>query len=329
VRVDRGLAGDPAAASHGRAGTVASIGNFDGVHRGHRRILDAVVAGAQRVGAEPAVVTFEPHPRCVLDPPHCPEAITLLDEKAELLAQAGVLRLVVLEFSVAMSRWSAAEFCARLHAALHLRALVVGEGFAFGHRRQGHVDFLRAWGAGHDVDVTVVEPLADGGGAISSSRIRGALALGDLDGAAHLLGVPYSVAGTAEPAARDGTGGGPSGQLWVPGAKALPAAGRYAAWLRVRDSWLGGVVGIGSRMRPGEPVGLAARLLEGRGESLPRTLRCIPLERLPDIAGGGEATAEAPGLDVEAMASARRVLAVRRPPAPALQPASRALPGER
>src|SRR5258708_7600435 len=111
MRVDFGL---PSPAGGERPPAVLTIGNFDGVHRGHRQILDGIVAGARAQGGEAVVLTFDPHPRCLLDPDNCPPQLTTLDEKRELMAACGVDRLVVLEFTRAVSRWTAEEFCARL-----------------------------------------------------------------------------------------------------------------------------------------------------------------------------------------------------------------------
>ncbi len=168
-----------------------TIGNFDGVHVGHRALLDRVVTGAHADGGEAGVVTFDPHPRCVLQPGNCPPQLTTLVEKAALLEAAGVDRLVVLRFDLAMSRWSADAFCRRLIAAFALRRLVVGPDFALGHRRQGDLAFLRAFGSRAGFEVEAVEPLRDGSGPISSTRVRDALAGGDTALAAELLGRPW------------------------------------------------------------------------------------------------------------------------------------------
>ena len=117
----------------GDAPTVLTIGNFDGVHRGHVALLEAARATAGEFGAEVGVLTFDPHPRCVLDPPNCPASLTTLAEKQSLLADCGVDRLAVLRFTREVSSWGAEQFCDMLRSAFDLRALVVGHDFALGH----------------------------------------------------------------------------------------------------------------------------------------------------------------------------------------------------
>lgn len=198
-----------------------TIGNFDGVHLGHRAILNRLTMEARRAGGETAVVTFDPHPRCVLQPDQCPPALTTSDEKAALLEEAGVDRLVVLHFDLEMSRWAAQDFCMRLLATFRLRHLIVGHDFALGHRRQGDIPFLRDWGAREGVTVEALDPVADAGGAVSSTRVREALGAGDMVAAAEILGRPWFADAAVEQV--DG-----EWRALIPGGKALPAPGDYA-----------------------------------------------------------------------------------------------------
>ncbi|MDQ6856347.1 MAG: hypothetical protein M3Z57_04665, partial [Candidatus Dormibacteraeota bacterium] len=126
----------------GDAPTVLTIGNFDGVHLGHQALLAATQSEAVARGAQSALLTFDPHPRCVLDPAHCPQSLTTVEEKRAVLADAGLDRLVVLPFTRAVSSWGAEQFCDLLGDTFDLRALVVGHDFALGHKRQGDIAFL-------------------------------------------------------------------------------------------------------------------------------------------------------------------------------------------
>jgi riboflavin kinase/FMN adenylyltransferase len=127
--------------------THATIGTFDGVHRGHVRVIAPVIEGAKAAGATSLVVTFEPHPRCVLDPDHCPQNLTTLDEKTWLLDRLGLDHLVVIPFTPQVAALSPADFMRRLTRGMQLRRLVVGYDFAFGRGRRGDHAFLRQLGA--------------------------------------------------------------------------------------------------------------------------------------------------------------------------------------
>ena len=203
MRVEFGL---PPSDAPGGPPVFLTIGNFDGLHLGHRRIVEGLVADAHAAGGEAVLVTFDPHPRCVLDPDNCPLVLTTLDEKRDLLTRFGVDRLVVLEFTRALSHWSAEHFCEQLlrgFPALH--RLRVGYDFALGHNRRGDIPFLRSWGAHHGIDVVPVEAELVGGEAASSSRVRRALVDGDVAAAARLLGRPYFLDSWVQHGARRGT----------------------------------------------------------------------------------------------------------------------------
>src|SRR5258708_18580357 len=196
MRVDFGLPSRDVGGSE--CPVVLTIGNFDGVHRGHRALIDALVADARARDGEAVVLTFDPHPRCVLDPDNCPQQLTTLDEKRDLLAAAGVDRLVVLEFTRTLSRWSAEHFCEQLVGSLPLVRLVVGHDFALGHKRAGDIPFLRGFGARHAFDVVTVDALQERGEVISSSLVRTSLVAGDVVRANRYLGHPYFLDGWVE-----------------------------------------------------------------------------------------------------------------------------------
>ena len=149
------------------APVVLTIGNFDGVHRGHVALLDEVRSVSASMGAQTAVLTFNPHPRCVLDPPHCPPSLTTPAEKQELLERQGIDRLVVLGFTRAVSAWGAEQFCDLLVEAFDLRALVVGYDFVLGHKRQGDITFLRGYGERHGISVVQLGEVRSDDAAVS------------------------------------------------------------------------------------------------------------------------------------------------------------------
>jgi riboflavin kinase/FMN adenylyltransferase len=225
-----------------------TVGVFDGVHRGHQSLLAATVAAAREIGGIAVAVTFEPHPRAVLDPGNVPAEITTLDEKVERLAVLGIDRLVVMNFTAEMSRWSAAHFCERLLERFDVRRFVAGPGFAVGHARSGDTAFLRAFGAEHGFTVTEVGGVDQGGASVSSTRIRAALVSGEVEVAAALLGYPYFMDGTVEMGEQVGRRlGFPTANLGVEPGKCLPEIGIYSTWLRSRGSWHQAASSIGYR----------------------------------------------------------------------------------
>ena len=177
-------------------GCVATIGNYDGVHRGHQHMIAAVRAKARALGVPAVVVTFEPTPREFFEGPAAPSRLTRLREKLEALAEYGVDRVVVLRFDRRMQGLSADEFVERLLVnGLGVRHMVVGHDFHFARRREGTIETLRAAGATHGFTVEEVGRFLLDGERVSSSLVREALNEGNLDRATHLLGRPYRMAG--------------------------------------------------------------------------------------------------------------------------------------
>ncbi len=212
--------------------TVVAIGNFDGVHSGHRRVL--AEARAARPGLPVVAVTFWPHPMVVLRPDAAPELLCDLPERIELLRAAGADEVRVVEFTRRIAEWSPQEFVERVLRPLHPSAIVVGENFRFGHKAAGTVDTLRELGAG--VFEVKALPLVSDASAYSSSRIRRALDDGDVEGAAEILGRPFRYTGIVVMGDQRGrTLGYPTANLTVPETHACPADGVYAGWLICLD----------------------------------------------------------------------------------------------
>ena len=208
--------------------TVVAIGNFDGVHLGHREVLAA--ARALRPGAPLVAVTFWPHPMVVLRPDAPPELLCDLSERIDLLRHAGADEVRVVEFSRRIADWSPQEFVEHVLAPLHPATVVVGENFRFGHRALGTVETLRELGAG--TFEVVALPLVSDVTALSSTRVRHSLAAGDVEAAAAVLGRPFRYTGIVVMGDQRGrTLGYPTANLTVPQGHACPADGVYAGWL--------------------------------------------------------------------------------------------------
>src|SRR5436190_4592798 len=178
-------------------GAVAAIGNFDGVHRGHRAVIDAAVARAATLGAPAIAVTFEPHPRKVLRPSDPVFRLTDEMSKLRLLATTGLNGALVLTFDASFAALTAEQFVARiLVGRLGIRGATIGFDFHFGHARGGSPAYLAEQGERYGFTVETAPPLEDEGRPVSSSSIRAALAEGRVVEAAELLGYPWFAAGT-------------------------------------------------------------------------------------------------------------------------------------
>ncbi len=178
-----------------RSGAVA-VGNFDGVHRGHARIVERLLAAAQRVNGPAVVFTFDPHPVRLLRPDQCPPPLTWTDRKAHLLAELGVDATLAYPTDPALLELPPQVFFDHLlRERLDARALVEGPNFFFGRNRAGTVDVLREYCEKAGVYLEVVPALELEGAAVSSSRVRRLIAAGDIDTASKLLTHPYRIRG--------------------------------------------------------------------------------------------------------------------------------------
>ena len=221
--------------------TVVTIGNFDGVHLGHRHVVRRAREAAERLGGDRVVaVTFDPHPIAVLRPEHAPPTLTGIDQRVDLLTEAGVDDVLVLPFTRTMAEWSPEHFVRTvLVESLHAAGVVVGVNFRFGKRAAGDVALLEREGAGlpeHERFVTEGIPLDGGPQVWSSTYSRTCLAAGDVEGAAEALGRPVSVRGLVARGDRRGRQlGYPTANVPTSDNAAVPADGVYAGTLRVLD----------------------------------------------------------------------------------------------
>jgi riboflavin kinase/FMN adenylyltransferase len=228
-------------------GAAVALGNFDGVHLGHAHVLRA--AHGARPDAPLAVLTFEPHPREVFRPDDPPFRLTLSPARAEALAAHGVAIIYELTFDAAFSDMTAEAFVTGvLCDGIGARHLVCGPDFAFGHRRRGDTAFLAARAEALGIGLTVVQPLGDESGPISSSRIRRALQDGYPERAAQKLGRPWSIRGIVAHGDARGRGiGFPTANIAL-GRHLEPARGAYAVTARLPDGRrLRGVANVGRR----------------------------------------------------------------------------------
>lgn len=265
-------------------GAVVAVGNFDGVHRGHRALLDLARARAQALGRPFAVLTFEPHPRSLFQPDAPPFRITPGGLKRDLLAAAGVDVLVELPFDWAFASQSADHFAeAILKRALGGGPVYVGRDFRFGQLRRGDAGTMRAAG----VEVVALDGVADGAGQIfSSSRVREKIRAGDMDGAADDLGWAWEIRGRVVAGDRRGREiGYPTANLAL-GETIHPDYGVYACAVQILEEgvdspWRPAATNIGIRPMFEVPVGqVEAHILDFDGDLYGRTLRVRPVRRL-------------------------------------------------
>ena len=235
-----------------RSGAVA-IGNFDGVHRGHARIVERLVSHAQAVGGPAIVLTFDPHPVRILRPDAAPPPLTWTDRKAQLLAELGVDSTVVLATDEALLALTATQFFDQIvRNRLDARALVEGPNFYFGRGREGTIEVLRNMTDAAGIELEVVEPVVQGGELVSSSRVRSLIAAGEVDRAGAMLTHPYRIRGmVAHGAGRGSKIGFPTANVEAIDTL-LPAAGVYAGIGTRGESTWPAAINIGSNPTFGE-----------------------------------------------------------------------------
>jgi riboflavin kinase/FMN adenylyltransferase len=228
--------------------SVVTIGNFDGVHRGHQKILQNVVERSHETGALASVLTFFPHPVRVLRPAAAPSLLGTLDQRLAAFDVAGIEAALVVRFDAKLSEMSAEQFARQfLVETMRAEAVLVGANFRFGHRQLGDVKLLEELGARWNFEVEIVQPVVEGGAVISSSAIREALRDGRVDDAQRMLGRPYALEGEI----RSGVGQGR--KLIVPTLnlateqELLPKTGVYVTEVVVGDKAYGAATNVGTR----------------------------------------------------------------------------------
>lgn len=262
---------------------VATIGNFDGHHVGHRALLKAVVQAARNAHGTAVALTFDPHPVKILAPHVELRFLTSPDEKLARFEEAGVDEVVLLEFDEAFARLSPETFVEQvLVRGLRLREIFVGQHFAFGHNRAGTVADLTALGGRYGLVVTPVPSVVLQGAIVSSTRIRQLLQAGNVGAAAVLLGRQYALMGVVMPGAQRGQGlGWPTANLRLPRDRVIPADGVYATVATVNQRRYDSVAYIGRRPTFGAGERwLEVHLFEGNHELYGQSMTVEFVERV-------------------------------------------------
>ena len=271
--------------------TAVTVGNFDGVHVGHQQVIAQTVRRASELGGKALGLTFVPHPVRVIAPGHEPARLTPIEQKLELMSQAGLDLTLVLHFDRRLAAMPAVQFAEDvLHRATGAGSIIVGRGFRFGQGRQGDVSLLAEVGRRRGFEVEPMGPILVGGEVVSSSRIRSALIGGQVELAARLLGRPYQVSGVVVRGDRRGrTIGFPTANLG--GLRVLlPGRGVYACWVEVLGERRMAAVNIGDRPTFGRGRSVEAFLLDFSGDLYGRKLTISFVSQLrsdqkfPDVA---------------------------------------------
>jgi riboflavin kinase / FMN adenylyltransferase len=271
------------------SGTVATVGTFDGVHRGHQAVLAEVVRRGHAAGRPSLLVTFDPHPLEVVNPSAAPRLLTLPDEKRVVAADLGVERVEVIPFTPALARLGPEEFVREiLRARFDMEQLVLGYDHGFGRGRSGDVELVRRLAREDGFEMEVVAAVTDDGQPISSSLVRTAVAHGDLRSAARALGRPYSLRGVVERGAGRGrTIGVPTLNLTpAEPRKLLPPDGVYAVRVQLpgRRGTYGGMMNQGARPTFGVHArGLEIHLFDFSGDLYGETVTVEWVRWLRDV----------------------------------------------
>ncbi len=292
-----------------------ALGMFDGLHRGHRAIIETVKASSEADGGDAVVTTFDPHPLMVIAPPNDPFLLSTLDERIELLRATGIDTVLVVPFDEHLRTLSAEAWLECIERNPQPLRIVVSSTHHFGHNRVGDTVMLQTWAAQRDVAVTVVPPVTDNGTIISSTAVRERLREGDVHTAARWLGRWYSVRGVIVAGAGRGRRlGVPTANLRVPPEKLLPRRGVYAAYATVGASTYPAAVNIGVRPTFGdEGLTIEAHLIDADLNLYGETLELAFVERLRPERRFPDAPALREQVNADLIA-ARRILSEERPP---------------
>ncbi|HEX7379356.1 MAG TPA: riboflavin biosynthesis protein RibF [Pirellulales bacterium] len=291
-------------------GGALTIGNFDGVHLGHARLVERLLALARNVGGPAVVFTFDPHPARLLRPERAPWPLTWTDRKAQLLAQLGVDCLIAYPTDEALLALTDREFFQRMvRDQLAARAMVEGPNFCFGRDRTGTVDVLAELTRASGMDLEIVEPVVRGGEIVSSSRVRRQVAAGQVDDARRLLTQPYRIRGIVT------HGAGRGARLGFPTANVagidtlLPAAGVYGGRAFVAGQSWPAAINVGGNPTFGEQeLKVEAHLIGFHGAVYGELIEVDFLTRLRDVRtfGGSDELKRQLALDIAAAQAAAR-----------------------
>ncbi len=256
---------------------IITIGNFDGLHRGHKRILRKVISRSREEGGTSMVVTFEPHPLKVLYPNRAPQLIQTLGQKRDILSHLGIQALLEVPFTREFGQVSAEDFTRMLAERITPREIYIGEDFRFGHNRDGNIAFLQSLQDRYGYTATAFKKLKVDGDVVSSTLIRQLLIKGEMEKAVRLLGRPYIIEGMVEHG--DGRGktiGFPTANLSIEN-ELIPAYGVYVVAVDVGDAvLLPAVANLGRRPTFGkDEVAVEVHILEGGRQLYGRKIRVL------------------------------------------------------
>jgi riboflavin kinase / FMN adenylyltransferase len=266
-------------------GGAVTIGNFDGVHQGHARIIERLQAAAMKISGPSVVFTFDPHPVRLLRPQNAPPPLTWTDRKAELLGLMNVDAMIAYPTDEALLQLTPVEFFDRIvRDRLDARAIVEGPNFSFGRDRAGNVNVLRDLATAAGIDVEIVEPLILDGEVVSSSRVRRLIADGQITEAGKLLTRPYRIRGMVV------HGAGRGNKIGFPTANVdaidtlLPKIGVYAGAVQIAGQLYAAAINIGPNPTFGEQsIKVEVHVIHWNGPLYGRVLEVDFLARLRDI----------------------------------------------
>ncbi len=254
---------------------IVALGTFDGVHRGHRELLDSAIRYARENGILMRVCTFDRHPLEVIRPEFAPKILTTIPERAGLLAQAGADEMALIRFRRKIADMEPEDFLAMLRETVHLRAVAAGWNYTFGRMGRGTADMLREDGKRHGYDVLIQQPVTmEDGTPVSSSVIREKISTGKIREAEELLGHEFEVSGRIPD--DETTTDAEEFRIHVPARKQLPAGGAYSCLVKTHDGLYATAVNV-----CGGDGSVTARLLpETAADIAGRAVRLVFTDRL-------------------------------------------------
>ncbi len=265
-------------------GSIVTIGNFDGVHLGHRELLKKIVREAEAIDKKSVVITFDPHPQKIIHPERRPFfLLTPLDEKLELIESCGLDAVLLITFSIEFASITAGEFVDDiLWGKLRLSKLLVGYDYVFGKGKAGDAEYLKASGRRLGFEVEEIGAVRTGGMIASSTNIRLSILAGNVRLASDMLGRPYGVSGTVVKGFRRGTDiGYPTAN--IESEKVIPATGVYAIMAELEGTRQHGVINIGNNPTFGnEEISAEVHLLDFKGDIYGKNITVFFIERLRD-----------------------------------------------
>lgn len=265
--------------------SVVTIGNFDGVHKGHLALFDKVKEKASLIGGKSVVITFDPHPVKIMKPGNGPPLITPTQQKLRLIDEAGIDNTVCIPFTKEFAEISASNFVRNILVdKIGMKVAVVGYDYTFGHNREGNISLLQKMGKQLGFSVDVVEPVLKGNTIISSTTIRELVQKGSLSEAKNLLGRNYQICGTVVSGKNRGGRllGFPTANLQVVD-ELTPKVGVYAVRVLIDDQIYNGLTNIGYDPTFGDgPFSVETHILDFSQSLLGKTIRINFIERLRD-----------------------------------------------